>query len=68
MDKTKNTLLTSSALPLFSKMQTKDMFNAVKYLVDENKEIIKKIEKLKKLTQSNFINKTEETDDKISKT
>ena len=68
MDKTKNTLLTSSALPLFSKMQTKDMFNAIKYLVDENKEIIKKIENLKKLTWSNFIYKIEESDDKISKT
>ena len=63
----KNTLLKTSALPLFSKMKKKDMFPAIKYLVDENKSIIKKIENLKAPTWNNLVYKLEESDDKISK-
>ena len=42
------------------------MFSAIKHLVDENKKLIKEIEK-DKLTWGNFIHKLEESDDKISK-
>ena len=67
MEKQKNTLLKNSALPAFSKMQTKDMFNAIKYLVNENKAIVKKTEKLKNPTWDNFVYQIENSDDKISK-
>ena len=40
----KNTLLKTSILPVFSKMKKSDMFPAIKFLVDENKSIIAKIE------------------------
>ena len=43
------------------------MFSAIKYLVDENKKLIKEIEKKDRLTWGNFIHKLEESDDKISK-
>ena len=63
----KNTLLKTSALPVFSKMKKGDMFPAIKYLVDENKSIIAKIENLKAPTWNNLVYKLEESDDKISK-
>ena len=63
----KNTLLKTSVLPVFSKMKKEDMFPAIKYLVEENKSIIGKIENLKAPTWNNLVYKLEESDDKISK-
>ena len=62
-----NTLLKTSILPVFSKMKKSDMFPAIKFLVDENKSIIAKIENLKIPTWNNLVYKLEESDDKISK-
>jgi len=64
----KNSVLVKAGpLPSFSKLKTKEMFQAINYLVSENKKIIKDIEKLKKLSWTNFVHKIEESDDKISK-
>ena len=63
----KNTLLKTSVLPVFSKMKKEDMFPAIKYLIEENKSIIGKIENLKVPTWNNLVYKLEESDDKISK-
>ena len=67
MDINKNTLLASKSLPEFSKIRTKDMYQAINYLIKENKKIIKNIEGIKKLSWKNFVYKVEESDDKISK-
>ena len=63
----KNALMGQRALPNFIKIKEEHMFSAIKYLVDENKKLIKEIEKKDKLTWGNFIHKLEESDDKISK-
>ena len=55
------------SLPNFIKIKEEHMFSAIKYLVDENKKLIKEIEKKDRLTWGNFIHKLEESDDKISK-
>ena len=39
----KNTLLKTSALPVFSKMKKGDMFPAIKYLVDEKIEVLRSL-------------------------
>jgi oligopeptidase A len=62
-----NTLLKAAGLPSFARIQKKDMYPAIKHLIDENKKIIKKIENLKNLTWNNFVYILEESDDKISK-
>ena len=67
MAKVKNSLLARSSLPLFASLKTKDMFSAIKYLINENTILLKKLEKQKKLTWENFVYKLEESDDKISK-
>ena len=48
-----NTLLKTSILPVFSKMKKGDMFPAIKFLINENKSIITKIENLKIPTWNN---------------
>ena len=63
----KNSLLHCSSLPPFANLKTNDMFSAIKYLINENTILLKKVEKQKKLTWKNFIYKLEESDDKISK-
>ena len=50
MDTSKNTLLKFANLPPFEKITSKDMYQAISFLVQENKKIVKKIENLKKLT------------------
>ena len=67
MDTSKNTLLKFANLPPFEKIISKDMYQAISFLVQENKKIVKKIESLKKLTWKNFIYLMEESDDKIAK-
>jgi len=67
MDASKNTLLSFANLPAFEKITSKDMYQAISFLVQENKKIVKKIENLKKLTWKNFIYLMEESDDKIAK-
>ena len=67
MDTKSNSLINNNALPPFAKLQTEDMFKAIKYLVGKNREIISSLEKAKRLTWSNFIYKIEESDDKIAK-
>jgi len=67
MDTSKNTLLRFASLPPFEKITSKDMYQAISFLVQENKKIVKKIENLKKLTWKNFIYLMEESDDKIAK-
>ena len=67
MDTSKNTLLKFANLPPFEKITSKDMYQAISFLVQENKTIVKKIENLKKLTWKNFIYLMEESDDKIAK-
>ena len=67
MDTSKNTLLKFANLPAFEKITSKDMYQAISFLVQENKKIVKKIESLKKLTWKNFIYLMEESDDKIAK-
>ena len=67
MDINKNTLLNSKLLPKFSKIQSKDMYQAISYLTKENIKIINDIEGLKKLSWKNFVYKIEESDDKIAK-
>ena len=67
MDTSKNTLLKFANLPPFEKITSKDMYQAISFLVQENKKIVKKIESLKKLTWKNFIYLMEESDDKIAK-
>ena len=59
MDIKKNTLLGSKSLPEFSKIQSKDMYQAISYLTKENKKIINGIEDLKKLSWKNFVYKIE---------
>ena len=63
----KNVLMGQRSLPNFIKIKEEHMFSAIKYLVDENKKLIKEIEKKDRLTWGNFIHKLEESDDKISK-
>ena len=67
MDISKNTLLKFANLPAFEKITSKDMYQAISFLVQENKKIVKKIESLEKLTWKNFIYRMEESDDKIAK-
>ena len=67
MDTSKNTLLKFANLPAFEKITSKDMYQAISFLVQENKKIVKKIESLEKLTWKNFIYRMEESDDKIAK-
>ena len=43
------------------------LFRSIKYLVNENKAIVKKTEKLKNPTWDNFVYQIENSDDKISK-
>jgi Zn-dependent oligopeptidase len=54
MDINKNTLLAAKSLPEFSKIRTKDMYQAINYLIKENKKIIKNIEKYKKTLLEKF--------------
>ncbi len=56
-DISNNTLLKPSTLPSFAKIKTEDMFSGIKYLVEENKRIIKEIESIKKLSWRNFMAK-----------
>ena len=62
-----NALMEQKSLPNFTKIKEEHMFSAIKYLVNENKKLIKEIEKKDRLTWGNFIHKLEESDDKISK-
>ena len=41
----KNVLMGQRSLPNFIKIKEEHMFSAIKYLVDENKKLIKEIEK-----------------------
>lgn len=63
----KNILLEQKSLPNFSKIKERHMYQAIKLLVEENKVLIKSLEKKEKLSWSNFVQKIEESDDKISK-
>jgi len=67
MEKAKNSLLSRSTLPPFASIKSKDMYLAIKYLINKNTALLKKLEKQKKLTWKNFVYKMEESDDKISK-
>ena len=63
----KNALLEQKSLPNFTKIKNEHMYQAIKLLVDENKSLIKSLEKKEKLSWNNFVQKIEESDDKISK-
>ena len=62
-----NALLEQKTLPDFTKIKSQHMYQAIKLLVDENKALIKSLETKEKLSWNNFIQKIEESDDKISK-
>ena len=63
----KNALLEQKSLPNFTKIKDEHMYQAIKLLVDGNKALIKSLERKEKLSWSNFVQKIEESDDKISK-
>jgi len=63
----KNALLEQKTLPDFTKIKPQHMYQAIKLLVEENKALIKSLETKEHLSWSNFVQKIEESDDRISK-